>query len=80
MEETDEDDKEFLSCHSREDFVAVVRKFLSMYEKATADPNEWRSRVLGNVLLSNAQILNYALEYLDYLQEGEIGGGFDIEE
>lgn len=80
MEETDEDDRAILSCHRKEDYLKVVRTFLSMYEKVSVDPSEWRSRILGNELLSNDEILNYAIEYLCYLQEGEAGGAFDIDE
>ena len=68
------------SCHCREDYLRAVRLFLSKYERASQDRHDWRCRIWGNSILSNTGLLVHAVQYLDWLHEGEVGGAFDIDE
>ena len=68
------------SCYCREDYLRAVRLFLSKYERASHDRRDWRCRIWGNSILSNTGLLVHALQYLDWLHEGEVGGAFDVDE
>ena len=78
--ESTEDYRIISSCHCREDYLTAVRQFLSKYERASQEPHDWRCRIWEDDILSNVGLLVHALQYLDWLHEGEVGGAFDVDE